>query len=96
VQVPYSEGVTTHIGPEPCADVRKGVARGLHGHPLNRERPIAAGRGALSPTPAITGYRYVQSWTRACPDAIAVERAPCFEIKLSCLPDGLQSPSNER
>jgi glucose dehydrogenase len=32
----------------------------------------------------------------ACPDATVVERAPCFEIKLSCLSDGLQSPSNER
>jgi hypothetical protein len=24
VQVPYGEGVATHIGPEPCAIVRKG------------------------------------------------------------------------
>ena len=25
MQVPYGEGVATHIGPEPCADVRKGA-----------------------------------------------------------------------
>jgi len=27
VQVPYDEGVANHIGPEPCADVRKGGRR---------------------------------------------------------------------
>jgi hypothetical protein len=26
VQVPYGEGVATHIGPEPCADVRRAPA----------------------------------------------------------------------
>jgi len=29
VQVPYGEGVAIHIGPEPCADVRKGVGETL-------------------------------------------------------------------
>jgi hypothetical protein len=31
VQVPYGEGVAIHIGPEPCADVRKGVGEALAG-----------------------------------------------------------------
>jgi hypothetical protein len=40
VQVPYGEGVATRIGPEPCADVRKGAgetsAGECTGQPLNR------------------------------------------------------------
>ncbi len=44
MQVPYGEGVATHIGPEPCADVREGAGEASAGEgagqPLNRERPI--------------------------------------------------------
>jgi hypothetical protein len=43
VQVHYGEGVAIHIGPEPCADDRKGAgeaaAGGCTGQPLSRERP---------------------------------------------------------
>ena len=39
MQVPYGEGVAIHIGPEPCADVRKGVGEAsageCTGQPLN-------------------------------------------------------------
>jgi hypothetical protein len=42
VQVHYDEGVASHIGPEPCADIREGVGEasgGEHiGQPLSRER----------------------------------------------------------
>jgi hypothetical protein len=31
VQVPYDEGVAIHIGPEPCADVRKGAGEASAG-----------------------------------------------------------------
>jgi hypothetical protein len=37
VQVPYGEGVATRIGPEPCADVRKGVGEASAGE-YYRER----------------------------------------------------------
>ena len=44
MQVPYDEGVATHIDPEPCAVAREGggeaSAGECAGQPLNRERPI--------------------------------------------------------
>ena len=44
MQVPYGEGVATHIGPEPCASTREGAGEASAGEgagqPLNRERPI--------------------------------------------------------
>ena len=44
MQVPCDEGVAIHIGPEPCADVRKGAGEAsageCTGQPSNRERPI--------------------------------------------------------
>jgi hypothetical protein len=44
VQVPYGEGVANHTGPEPCADVRKGVGEASAGEgtgqPLSRDRNI--------------------------------------------------------
>ena len=44
MQVPYDEGVAIHIGPQPCAVVRKdggeASAGECTGQPLNRERPI--------------------------------------------------------
>jgi hypothetical protein len=47
VEVPYGEGVAIHIGPEPCADARKGAGEAsageCTGQPLNRERPIILG-----------------------------------------------------
>ena len=53
MQVPYGEGVATHIGPEPCADVRKGAGEASvgerTGQPLNRERPIIPGAAAAHP-----------------------------------------------
>ena len=49
--VPYDEGVAIHIGPEPCADVRKGAGEAsageCTGQPLNRERPIILGAGTV-------------------------------------------------
>ncbi|TYL80873.1 hypothetical protein FXB38_23900 [Bradyrhizobium cytisi] len=49
MQVPYGEGVATHIGPEPCADVRKGdgeASAGLY-------RPAIEPRKTYHP-----GYRH--------------------------------------
>ena len=42
MQVHYDEGVATHIGPEPCADLREDVGEASvgerAGQPLSRER----------------------------------------------------------
>jgi hypothetical protein len=57
VQVPYGEGVALHIGPEPCADVRKGVGEASAGErtgqPLNGERPIIPGADTV---PNVEGH----------------------------------------
>jgi hypothetical protein len=81
VQVPYGEGVAIHIGPEPCADVRKGAgeasARECTGQPLNRERPIIPGADTV---PNVEGHTHgcaicerpddpAWSQTLACADA---------------------------
>ena len=59
MQVPYGEGVANHIGPEPCADVRKGVGEASAGErtgqPLNRERPIIPGADTV---PNVEGYMH--------------------------------------
>jgi len=81
VQVPYGEGVATHIGPEPCADVRKGAGEAsageCTGQPLNRERPIIPGADTV---PNVEGHTHGRaicerpddpawSQTLACADA---------------------------
>ncbi len=81
MQVPYGEGVATHIGPEPCADVREGVGEAsageCTGQPLNRERPIIPGADTV---PNVEGHPHGRaicerpddpawSQTLACADA---------------------------
>jgi hypothetical protein len=59
VKVPYDEGVATHIGPEPCAVVRKdggeASAGECTGQPLNRERPIIPGADTV---PNVEGHTH--------------------------------------
>ena len=59
MQVPYGEGVATRIGPEPCADVRKGAGEAsageCTGQPLNRERPIIPGADTV---PNVEGHTH--------------------------------------
>jgi hypothetical protein len=59
VKVPYGEGVATRIGPEPCADVRKGAGEAsageCTGQPLNRERPIIPGADTV---PNVEGHTH--------------------------------------
>jgi hypothetical protein len=47
VKVYYDEGLANHIGPEPCADIRKDVGeasvRERTGQPLSRERMLNPG-----------------------------------------------------
>ena len=81
MQVPYGEGVAIHIGPEPCADVRKGAGEAsageCTGQPLNRERPIIPGADTV---PNVEGHPHGRaicerpddpawSQTLACADA---------------------------
>ena len=59
MQVPYGEGVATHIGLEPCAGVRKGAGEAsageCTGQPLNRERPIIPGADTV---PNVEGHTH--------------------------------------
>ena len=59
MQVPYGEGVAIHIGPEPCADARKGAGEAsageCTGQPLNRERPIIPGADTV---PNVEGHTH--------------------------------------
>jgi hypothetical protein len=52
VQVHYDEGVATHIGPEPCAEVREDVGEASAGEragqPLSRERTLIPDADAVS------------------------------------------------
>jgi hypothetical protein len=52
VQVHCDEGVATHIGPEPCADVREDVGEASAGEragqPLSRERTLIPDADAVS------------------------------------------------
>ena len=68
MQVPYGEGVAIHIGPEPCADARKGAGEAsageCTGQPLNRERPIILGADTV---PNVEGHTHgralASAWT---------------------------------
>ena len=66
MQVPYGEGVAIHIGPEPCADVRKGVGEAsageCTGQPLNRERPIIPDADTV---PNVEGHTHGRAILRA-------------------------------
>jgi len=51
VQVHYDEGIATHIGPEPCADIREDVGEASAGEragqPLSRDRKVIPGADAV-------------------------------------------------
>jgi hypothetical protein len=51
VQVPCDEGIANHIGPEPCAGIRKGVGEAWAGvragQPLSRDRKLIPGADAV-------------------------------------------------
>ena len=51
MQVPYGEGVAIRIGPEPCADARKGAGEASAGEcigqPLSREIGLILGADAV-------------------------------------------------
>ncbi len=78
MQVPYDEGVANHIGPEPCADVRKGAGEAsageCTGQPLNRERPIIPGADTV---PNVEGHTHGRA-TRERPDD------PAWSQTLTC------------
>ena len=83
MQVPYGEGVATHIGPQPRADVRKGAGEAsageCTGQPLSPEKILsrtptslrrrkAILREALERAPAGPAW----SETLACADALCL------------------------
>ena len=59
MRVHCDEGVATHIGPEPCADIREDVGEASAGErtgqPLSRERTIIPDADAVSAAEGETG-----------------------------------------
>jgi hypothetical protein len=87
VQVPYGEGVATHIGPEPCAVVRKGggeaSAGECTGQPLNRERPIIPGADTF---PNVEGHAHGRAICERPDDPAWSQTLACAEA--SCTGTG--------
>jgi hypothetical protein len=87
VQVPYGEGVATHIGPKPCAVVRKGggeaSAGECTGQPLNRERPIIPGADTV---PNVEGHTHGRAICERPDDPAWSQTLACAEA--SCTGTG--------
>jgi hypothetical protein len=87
VQVPYDEGVAIHIGPEPCADVRKGAGEAsageCTGQPLNRERPIILGANTV---PNVEGQTHGRAFSERLDDPAWSQTLACAEA--SCTGTG--------
>ena len=87
MQVPYGEGVATHIGPEPCADVRKGAGEAsageCTGQPLNRERPIIPGADTV---PNVEGHTHGRAISERLDDPAWSQTLACAEA--SCTGTG--------
>ena len=87
MQVPYGEGVANHAGPEPCADVRKGVGEASAGErtgqPLNRERPIIPGADTV---PNVEGYMHGRADRERLDDPAWSQTLACAEA--SCTGTG--------
>ena len=87
MQVPYGEGVATHIGPEPCAAVCKGggeaSAGESTGQPLNRERPIIPGADTV---PNVEGHTHVRATCERTDDPAWSQTLACAEA--SCTGTG--------
>jgi len=87
VQVPYGEGVAIHIGPEPCADVRKGAGEASAGErtgqPLNRERPIIPGADTV---PNVEGHTHGRADRERLDDPAWSQTLACAEA--SCTGTG--------
>ena len=87
MQVPYGEGVAIHIGPEPCADVRKGAGEASAGErigqPLNRERPIIPGADTV---PNVEGHTHGRADRERLDDPAWSQTLACAEA--SCTGTG--------
>ena len=80
MQVPYGEGVAIHIGPEPCAGVRKGAGEAsageCTGQPLNRERPIILGADTV---PNVEGHTHGRATRERLDDPAWSQNLACAE-----------------
>ena len=83
MQVPDDEGIAIHIGPEPCADVRKDAGEAsageFTGQPLSRERPIIPGADTV---PNVEGHTHRRAIRKRLGDpawsqTLACAEAPC-------------------
>ena len=68
MQVPDGEGVAIHIGPEPCADVRKDAGEASAGEcigqPLSRESCFIPSADAVDSAEGNTGGRVMRAFAR--------------------------------
>ena len=87
MQVPYDEGVAIHIGPQPCAVVRKGggeaSAGECTGQPLNRERPIIPDADTV---PNVEGHTHGRAVCERLDDPAWSQTLACAEA--SCAGTG--------
>ena len=87
MEVPYSEGVATRTGPEPCADARKGAGEAsageCTGQPLNRERPIIPGADTV---PNVEGHAHGRAISERLDDPAWSQTLACAEA--SCTGTG--------
>ena len=87
MEVHYDEGVAIHIGPEPCAGVRKGAGEAsageCTGQPLNRERPIILGADTV---PNVEGHTHGRAISERLDDPAWSQTLACAEA--SCTGTG--------
>jgi hypothetical protein len=87
VQVPYDEGVATHIDPEPCAVAREGggeaSAGECAGQPLNRERPVIPDADTV---PNVEGHTHGRAICERSDDPAWSQTLACAEA--SCTGTG--------
>ena len=87
MQESYGEGLAIHTGPEPCADVRKGVGEASAGErtgqPLNRERPIIPSADTV---PNVEGHTHGRAIRERLDDSAWSQTLACTEA--SCTGTG--------
>ena len=95
MEVHYGEGVAIRIGPEPCADVRKGAGEAsageCTGQPLNRERPIIPGADTV---PNVEGHTHGRAICERPDDPAWSQTLACADA--SCTGTGRSTAGRQR
>lgn len=88
MKVPYDEGIASHIGPESCADARKGIGEALTGEKagqvLSRENGFKSGVPTTSTCPEGNMIHFVKARSVLAPRG----RRPCARLEAFCTGTG--------